>query len=157
MRAIPSHIRYPAMIFGLLGLTLVVNIILVTATRSDGGAQVVDDYYQESIAWDERAEVRDFSAALGWTLNVEMQPDEPGRLQILRPDEQGVPGLVGKVRLRRPQLADDVAVAELRPVEGSPGLYEFDHPVSKQGLWDVILEGEFAGRPVAFEQRQRVR
>jgi|SRR5690554_324899 len=157
MMSIPSHIRYPAMIFALLGMTLVVNTILIIAINSDGGAQVVDDYYEKSIAWDEYAATRSESAARHWTLNFEIQRNQPGRLAVHGPDQKPVEGLVAELHLRRPQLADDVALVALNPVVGEPGVYHFEHPVTRAGLWDIIVEGEFEGRPVLLQHRHQIR
>ncbi|AWV90675.1 FixH family protein [Bradymonas sediminis] len=157
MIQVPSNIRYPAMIFALLGMTLVVNVILVLAVRSDGGAQVVDDYYERSISWDEYAAVRSESAARGWTLAFELEPEQPGRLVVTGADQKPVDGLVAKLHLRRPQLADDVALVELLPVNDEPGVYRFEHPAMRAGVWDVIVEGEFDGRPVMLQHRHRIR
>lgn len=156
MITIPSHIRYPAMIFGLLGMTLVVNIILVIAIRSDGGAQIMDDYYEKSIHWDEQEAIRQESQALGWTLAVNLPAEEPGEVRVINADGLPVTGLTATLRLRRPHLAEDVAQVDLKSVRGQPGVYQFEHPTARAGLWDFVVEGEFGGRPVAFQQRQRV-
>lgn len=157
MITIPSHIRYPAMIFGLLGMTLVVNIILVVAVRSDGGAQIMEDYYEKSVHWDEQAAIRQESDKLGWTLTVDLPREAPGEVRVTNADGLPVTGLSATLRLRRPHLAEDVAQVDLTAVGGQPGVYRFEHPSAHAGLWDFVVEGEFGGRPVAFQQRQRVR
>lgn len=154
---IPSHILYPGMILGLLGFSISICTILVLASRSDGGPQVIPDYYVQSVEWDERESVRQASRALGWTLDVSFDRHDEGQVRVTDGQAQPVVGLDGSVRLRRPQLADDVTVAALVPVDGEPGLYRFEHPPAAPGFWDLVLEGEFQDQPVHLTQRHRVR
>lgn len=157
MMSIPSHIRYPAMIVGLLGMTLVVNAILIIAVNSDGGAQVVDDYYEKSIGWDDYAAKRRESATRRWTLDFDIQRDQPGRLAIKSAEQKPVDGLVAQLHLRRPHLADEVAQVALTPIEGQPGVYQFEHPARGAGVWEIIVDGEFEGRPVLLPYRYEIR
>lgn len=157
MMTIPSNIRYPAMIFSLLGLTLVVNIILVISINSDNGAQVVDDYYEQSINWDDYAATRSESEARHWTLDFEFERDQPGRLEVQGADKAPVEGLVAQLHVRRPQFAEDIALVDLLPVTGEPGVYRFENSGTKAGVWDFVVEGEYDGRPVVLQHRHTIR
>lgn len=154
---IPSHILYPGMVLSLLTFSVCSSIVLVMAARSDGGAQVVPGYYEESVNWDARQVVRRESEALQWDLQLEMDRTADGVLRVFDVHAQPIVGLEGTLRLRRPQLADDVAVAALQAVEGEPGVYRFEHPEAAPGFWDVVLEGQLKEQPIHLTQRLRVR
>ncbi len=145
------------MIFGLFGLTTVVNIILVVASRSDGGAQIVPDYYDQAVHWDETQSVRHTSEARGWQLTIDMPTHTDGVLHIQDKNAQPIVGLTADLRLRRPQYADDIAVTILEPVVDAPGSYRFAHPQATAGLWDFVVDGEYEGERLLLSHRTRIR
>lgn len=63
IKRIPPQFLYPGIVIGILLLSVVAHIILIVEASSDGGAQVVPDYYEKSLQWDEtqarEAAVRD--------------------------------------------------------------------------------------------------
>ena len=57
MRTIPPQLLYPGIVIGILLMSVTAHVILIVLASSDGGAQVVDDYYDKAINWDaEQAE-----------------------------------------------------------------------------------------------------
>ena len=52
MRRIPPQILYPGMVIGILSMSVIAHIILIVNAASDGGAQVVPDYYEKAVNWD---------------------------------------------------------------------------------------------------------
>lgn len=153
---IPSHILYPGMVLTLLGTSVLMTMFLLFSSRSDDGAQIMPDYYEHAIAWDSEEAVRRESRALNWRITLEFRDNAQGVLSIIDHNARPVEGLDAQVHLRRPQYAEDLAVAELQPAPDASGTYTFDAPPSSAGYWDVIVEGEYDGRPIHLSHRQRV-
>lgn len=49
---IPPQILYPGMVIAILAMSVLAHIYLVIEAASDGGAQVVPNYYEKAIHWD---------------------------------------------------------------------------------------------------------
>lgn len=156
MLKISPSLLYPGIVVGLLLMSVSTSFILLRTAQSDGGAQVLDNYYVEALDWDRTQEQRAVVRELGWNLNLQLEPGAVGRLQILDSALAPVDGLQAKVTLRRPQLAEAVSSSELVPAEGVPGLYTFAHEALEDGLWDVILEGQWDERTLRYERRYQV-
>lgn len=57
MPTIPPRILYPGIVIGILLMSVTAHVILIVLASRDGGAQVVDDYYEKATHWDaEQAE-----------------------------------------------------------------------------------------------------
>lgn len=52
MPRIPPHVLYPGLVVAILGMSVTANIILIVLASTDGGAQVVPDYYEKAQSWD---------------------------------------------------------------------------------------------------------
>lgn len=52
IKRIPPQILYPGMVIAILLMSVAAHVVLITKASSDGGAQVVPDYYEKSINWD---------------------------------------------------------------------------------------------------------
>jgi nitrogen fixation protein FixH len=99
---------------------------VVLLARSDGGAQVVDDYYQKAVDWDTRRAAQSRSDALGWMASIEVVD---GRLQCVVRDAigAGIEGLAVTVAAFRPQYTAVQAELSLVPAEASGhGLWDFE-------------------------------
>jgi nitrogen fixation protein FixH len=139
-----AHIIWPAAIIGLLLLSGLTTAAIFWASRSDGGAQIVDDYYRKSVAWDSIAAVRDQSNLLGWTAAVAIRVEENDRFGLVTVvDSDGLPveGLTGVAIISRPQTSSAYGSHALEPA-GTPGSYRFDFPYTTRGLWDIDLQTE---------------
>lgn len=153
---IPSHILYPGMVLTLLGTSVLMSMFLLFSSRSDDGAQIMPDYYDHAIQWDSEEAIRRESRALNWNLTLKFEDNQRGVLNIHDQHARPVDGLDAQVHLRRPQYADDLAVAELEPAPDASGIYTFEAPPASAGYWDVIVEGEYDGRPIHLSHRQRM-
>jgi nitrogen fixation protein FixH len=145
MNRIPAHIAWPSAVIGLilLGMTSTFGVLL--ASRSDGGPQVIHQYYQQAVAWDSTAAVRQATRDLGWTLDVTLaRTDGRSELVVGIVDRDGRPvtGLSGELRLRRPQTAGVLERLRLEPVRtaNSPGMLRAIPTASGSGLWDVEVD-----------------
>ena len=52
LRRIPPHILYPGLVIGILTMSVTAHVYLIVMAASDGGAQVVPDYYEKAQSWD---------------------------------------------------------------------------------------------------------
>lgn len=63
----------PCMIFGILGLSVVANIIMIRYAVADPSFIIEPGYYDEALAWDARAEQQRVNAVLGWNVSASLQ------------------------------------------------------------------------------------
>lgn len=146
--SLPPHIGWPLFIVAILLTGVTGAVLTVIAAHSDGGAQVVEDYYEKASNWDATAARRAASKALGWTTTVQVLDRAPTAVtrpvQVTIRDAQDAPvaGLEGTVQARRPELAGVVGEAPLAPVADQPGTYEVDLPVLRPGLWDFDIAAQ---------------
>lgn len=152
---------WPLFVIILLVSSVTMMGLVVMAARSDGGAQVVDDYYEQAVNWDSLAEARSAAVTLGWTSDLSLERTETGLEGIISfRDSTGasISGYTVLVSLRRPQLAAEVdeVTAELDALSGT---YSFSTSHSGQGLWDIgaRLTPEADGPELQFEWRREVR
>ena len=134
------HIIWPAAIIGLLLLSVVTTFAIMWASQSDGGAQVVDDYYRKSVAWDSLAAVRDASELLGWSVAISLEGSDKSRQAVVTvTDSSDTPleRLSGSVTVTRPQSIASFGDFSLEEVDETKGLYRFSFPFSGRGLWDL--------------------
>ena len=140
---LPPHIAWPLFIVGLLSLSVVTVTITVIAARSDGGPQVIDDYYQKAVNWDEAAALQAASDALGWQAEIVIRPaSEASRpVEVMLRDREGQPvaEVQGTIRAFRPHRAQAVAERPLAAVAETPGLYRQTFPIQQAGLWDFEI------------------
>lgn len=135
---IPPHIFWPGLVVAFLTFSVAVQVVLLTRARSDGGAQIEEDYYDRAVGWDEQQARRVASQELGWRVTAAAGQD----LRLTFVDRFGDPveGLTGQVELHRPQLSKPVSVQALEPVLGQPGVYSAQAPGWAPGLWDFHIQ-----------------
>ncbi|MEM1270696.1 MAG: FixH family protein, partial [Bacteroidota bacterium] len=130
---------------------------------TDGGPQIVEDYYTQAADWNDTMRVQASTLRLGWQANVRLD-DRFGSSEfnsirtvlVELSDSAGLPVLVqgATLRLNRPQLAKAVGEVPLAEVPGTPGQYTALAPISMPGLWDLTV---IAGTPDApFRQTVRL-
>ncbi len=156
---IPSHIAWPGFVVALLLLSIVAAFQALFAARSDGGAQVVESYYDSAIAFDEEQAAQAASDALGWSAAVEVGACEGGlcAVDVTVQDREGAPveGLTGLLRVSRPQAAAVVARLPLAASE-VPGVYRQFVPVNADGLWDFAITARRADEQFVTEIRRDI-
>ncbi len=141
---LPPHIAWPLFVVTLLVMGVSVAVGTLVMANSDGGAQVVEDYYRKALDWDAHAAEAAATAALGWRVDLAVTPgaSEAARiLEIAFRDRDGRPvtGLSGTVRAFRPQWTAPVAVAALAEAGDAPGVYRMSLPLTQSGLWDFEI------------------
>ena len=142
MKIFSPHILWPSLIITLLLSSVAMMIGVVVLARSDGGAQVVENYYQKATRWDEQKSLITQSRSLGWnpdcSLRLQGQKNTVLLCSFEDAAQQPVSQLSISATLYRPQYTDAIVTLEL--AEKSPGLYEaFYHESSSSGLWDIDI------------------
>lgn len=141
---VPPHIAWPAFVVALLLVGIGSAFNALFAARSDGGAQIVEDYYDVALGFEDEQVAQAASAALGWTSEVEVGACEGGlcAVELTVRDRAGAPvtGLTGVLETSRPQTAGVIAKIPLAPKEGAPGVYRQLVPMSAAGLWDFAVD-----------------
>lgn len=130
---------WPAFIVLLLVSSVVMMGLVVIAARSDGGAQVVSDYYEQAVQWDSVATLRDAAVVRGLSARLDMEPADgawKGRVTIQDTTGTTVTFPSARITLSRPQYAESELETEALPMEGSPVL-EFRVDLQGAGLRDI--------------------
>lgn len=145
---IPPHIAWPSFIVFLLMVGIGGAFAALIAARSDGGVQIVDDYYQKAVNWDETMSQQSESAALQWKVEIDVFPPEttsplrPVEIKFLDHTGNPIPYLKGTVRIYRPQVLQPLAEIPLSEIDGRPGTYRQLLPLSGEGIWDFEIHAE---------------
>lgn len=147
---------WPAFIVLLLVSSVVMMSLVVMAARSDGGAQIVSDYYEQAVRWDSLASMRDAAAARGWTAELALERNGDaltGSISIM--DSTGSPLSFDTAHftVSRPQYAESETEFVALPVEGSPEM-AFQAYLPGSGLRDIRVVVEDAEGPVQFSWRR---
>jgi nitrogen fixation protein FixH len=124
-----------------LGSVAIANAIMITIALSNPSTPASRDHWAESLAWDRELELRERSAALGWSIaSIGWQGRE--RLELRLIDAQGQPlvGLRGSATLERSDTANHDLRVALR--ELGEGRYSVDDLPSKTGLVRLTLDVE---------------
>lgn len=142
---IPPHIAWPGFVIALLLLSIGSAFQAFFAANSDGGAQVVEDYYDAAVRFDDEQAARAASDALGWTTNIRIDGCEGGlcAVELAVRDREGKPvtGLAGLLTASRPQdAAASARIPLAAKVEAeAPGVYRQLVPLPTDGLWDFAV------------------
>lgn len=141
MNQIPPHITWPLVIIGFLLLGIGWSIGVVIASRSDGGAEVIDNYYEKAVDWDAEAALRTLSEAQRWKVEIDVQQTDTLALIVSIYDNQGEParGLIGTITAFRPQKSKPIQQSILKESEAVPGAYSVPFEAPAPGLWDFEI------------------
>ncbi len=115
---------------------------VVFFAKSDGGAKVVEDYYQKAIDWDESKVAIDNYRQLSWEIDCDLirHVEEGVILRCQKSGEnlsvQNEPELMAN--LYRPDLSGSIALGALEYL--GDGAYSGNVESLREGIWDVDLE-----------------
>lgn len=123
-----------------LGLVVVANAIMITIAISHPSAPASADHWAESLAWDRELELRQRSAALGWSIAAIGWADQSLQLQLVDVDGRPLVGLRGSVTLERADTAAHDVRLDLR--ELGSGVYVVDDVPIATGLVRSTLDVE---------------
>ena len=149
---------WPLMVVALLVSSVVMMMGVVMAARSDGGAQVLDNYYEQAVQWDSIATVRDAAQLRGWTASLQLDKQEErvvGFVSIA--DSSGVPisREAAQVRLSRPQYSETVANIDAT-WDDEVSAFRFSSESMRPGLWDIHFVVMDQAGPVRFDWRRQL-
>jgi nitrogen fixation protein FixH len=115
------------------------NIALVVITSRDASFAVEPDYYAKALAWDETMAQEARNKALGWSLELRVEPTgEGGLVAVSLADRAGapLPGARITIEALHNARAGRVLTAILEP--RGPG-YARMMPLARPGLWEFRL------------------
>lgn len=151
---------WPAAVVSLLLFGAGLTFGVLYFARSDGGAQVVGDYYRQGVAWDSVAAVRGRAADLGWSVQVSIaaQPGADGRravdVAVTDSTGAGIEGLELEIRLFTPSI--DRPVASTNAVDEGMGRYVTALQIDRPGLWDIEVAGRSTQGPFSVRIRREI-
>jgi nitrogen fixation protein FixH len=139
------------------GVIIGVNVTLAKFAIDTLPGTEVDSAYSASLAYEsEIAAARD-QAARGWKVNahVERGADGSADVRVEARDRNGAPiqGLNFTSRLERP--ANRRADRPVELVDAGSAVYRGDVAALAAGLWDLVLEGDVAGKRL-FLSKNRI-
>jgi len=146
---LPPNIGWPLFVVGLLSISISASVYTLLAAQSDGGAAVVDNYYEKGKQWDAKMAKREAGAALTMDVDVAAAPENAALHAVtltLRDAETGEPVVLnGSLRARRPDRSGVQATVPLSPRADAPGVYRQLIPLDARGLWDLEIQATYAG------------
>ncbi len=137
----PSGWQWPALIFAILGLYVVVNFVMFQVASQQTQDTVETDYYKKAVAWDQTMEQQRENLRLGW--QVRMQPAltvAQGRdavvvkAAITDAGGNALDGAVVEVEAFANALSSARTTVRLTPAE--KGIYTATLPLTIRGLWE---------------------
>ena len=145
---IPPHLAWPLFVVLLLVIGVGSSLAIVFAARSDGGAKVIENYYEKAIAWDSTSKLTRDSKAAGWIVSMQYVPPAApattGSMEVVFIDNTGMPitGLVGTLSAYRPQHSRALYTATLTPDTTKPGTYYHPFTHAAAGIWDFEIHAQ---------------
>lgn len=146
-KGFPPHIMWPLFVVALLITSVTYSMTVVFASQSDGGAQVIDNYYEKAVNWDDRIALQNQSLATGWeaTLSFEPANNAPNAhtllLNITDAEANVLSGFQGVIRAKRPHTSGTVTEILIGKTSTTPDQsYLLPFAEAQPGLWDFELE-----------------
>ena len=145
-RSFREKLVWPGIVFGLIATSMTLMTITLTLAVSDPSFGVEEDYYAKAVAWDETAELRASSDALGWSADVSISDVVDGKgersVTVLLTDAEGLPVDASPTKAVVFHHARRTETFELRLVRIAPGRFAAGAPLTREGLWQVRLRFE---------------
>lgn len=163
--AIPASILWPGMVCSIIGLSLTISMSTLRFATGDPSVAAEESYYEKAMRWDEFAELRDRSAALGWSASVQIQKlstSEPVRAGVETESSTAVLGDVKPIPQREIRITlVDAGGAPLHGAtvkafcfhharraetftvelgESKPGVYTGGAAMPREGLYEVRID-----------------
>ena len=133
---------WPALVVGLLLFNITASMTILFFAKSDGGPEIIPDYYEQSVNFNDQMLAEQASAQTGWSVELALA-GEVGELTVTDRQGQALEELKGRITFYRPQRAQELGESELQPSPDSPGQYRFEnltHRIDEAGLWDLAIE-----------------
>lgn len=145
------------MLVAFFAVVIGVNLIMMRLAIQTLPGTEVDSAYSASLAYESEIAAAHDQNARNWRVDAHIGRDSGGgaTVQVEARDNNGAPmsGLKFQGRFERP--ADRRADQRLALAEVGIGIYRGNAATVAPGQWDLVLEGEIAGRRM-FLSRNRV-
>jgi nitrogen fixation protein FixH len=139
------------------GVVIGVNMIMMRLAIQTLPGTEVDSAYSASLAYEKEITAAHDQNARNWKVSAHIQrgPDGGAILEVEARDNSGMPmsGLQFQGRFERP--TDRRADQPVGLAEAGGGIYRGSAPLIAPGQWDLVLEGDAAGRRM-FLSKNRV-
>ena len=139
-----AGLRWPAMVLGLIGISLTICFATVYLAATDPSVAIEDDYYAKALHWDDIAAQRRANAQLGWSLStsadVQHEGASPATVSVVLLDADGSPIADAAVRAlafhhTRRGDAEQIAFT----FDAQRGAYTAKLPAATVGLWQLRI------------------
>jgi nitrogen fixation protein FixH len=145
------------MLVAFFGVVIGVNMIMMTLAIQTLPGTEVDSAYSASLAYEKEITAARDQNVRNWKVDAHIQRglDGGATLQVEARDNSGMPmsGLKFRGRFERP--TDRRADQPVELAEVGSGIYRGSAALIASGQWDLVLEGNAAGRRM-FLSRNRV-
>src|SRR5450631_2557727 len=145
------------MLVAFFGVVIAVNGIMAKLAIQTLPGTEVDSAYSASLAYENEIAAAHDQNARNWKVDARVQRSADGgaTLQVEARDDSGKPmsGLTFQGRFERP--TDRRADQSVALAETGIGIYRGSAPQIAAGQWDLVLEGDAAGRRM-FLSKNRV-
>ncbi len=145
------------MLVAFFGVVFGVNFLMMKLAIDTLPGTEVDSAYSASVAYENEIGAAHDQNARNWKVDAHIQrgPDGGATLEVEARDNSGKPmsGLKFQGRFERP--TDRRADLPVALSETGIGIYRGSAPVIAAGQWDLVLEGDAAGRRM-FLSKNRV-
>ncbi|MEM1271523.1 MAG: FixH family protein, partial [Bacteroidota bacterium] len=72
MPSLPPHIAWPGLVVFILLIGIGGGMSILYYAQTDGGPQIVEDYYTQAADWNDTMRVQASTLRLGWQANVRL-------------------------------------------------------------------------------------
>jgi nitrogen fixation protein FixH len=145
------------MLVAFFGVVFAVNFLMAKLAIDTLPGTEVDSAYSASMAYEKEIAAAHDQNARNWKVDAHIQRNADGRatLQVEARDSSGLPmsGLKFQGRFERP--TDKRADQAVTLAEVGSGIYRGSASQVAPGQWDLVLEGDAAGRRM-FLSKSRV-
>lgn len=143
-----SRYRWPLFIGGILLMSIAAQGIMVYFATRPSAPRPVADYYDRALEWDAEKAALDASAALGWTVAIDVPVGaqyvtgmpRPVDVRVVDPDGAPVRGLAGRLVAVRPADTRLNVEGTLTELPQEPGRYRALLRLDAVGLWELGID-----------------
>jgi len=146
---------WPLIIVSLLLSSVGLMVGVVFMAKSDGGAQVVDEYYERAVAWDSLSSMDSAFNKRGWLAYL-MLDKSSGRLVVQDSLASRVSEMSGTVEMTRPQ-SSATGVRNPFHFSSADSTFLFETGTLSPGLWDFAFQATYEEQILTFTLRKEVR
>ncbi len=134
----PRPYLWPAIIVLLLLSSVTASFGALWMAHSDGGVDVIPDYYQKAVDWDSLSAIQRKSDTLAWSSRIEIGVQD-GLLEVYDRLGNPVSGLSGTLSIKKPGVKEPARILPLHSIPDSAGSYRFPVPDLGDGMWVVSI------------------